>query len=162
RAGHHVVWLPAHDNRFEIGLRILDLLEQHPASRVAAILNAENVPSPDADRNRTDNGIQHQVSGLWHATTITNIARNPLWIACKTYGQRSMGKLLRFSAQGPRSVSEDSDYRQDGKPKVIQNQSPISAPAHFDSVIDPDRHQKLIALLDQRGGTQKGKPRSRD
>ncbi|HTQ40929.1 MAG TPA: recombinase family protein [Pirellulales bacterium] len=162
QSGHHVVWLPANDQRFQIGLRILDMLEQIPASRVAAILTADGIPSPDAGRYRKDNGMRHLVSGVWHATTITNIARNPLWLACKMYGQRSMGKLLRFTPDGPRLVSEESDYRLDGKRKVIRNQSPISAAAHFEPPVNRDRLERLLAKLDERAGSQKGKPRSRD
>src|SRR5262245_14388080 len=77
-AGHHVVWLPGSDERFRVGLRILDMLDSLPASRVATILTAEGIPSPDAGRQRKDGGLKHPVSGVWHGTTITNIARNPL------------------------------------------------------------------------------------
>jgi Resolvase, N terminal domain len=161
-AGHHVVWLPTNEERLQIGFRILDMLEQLPASRVAAILTAEGISSPDAGRYRKDNGVRHLVSGDWHATTVINIARNPLLLAMKTYGRRSMGKLFRFTPEGPRLLSEDGDYRRDGGRKVIQNESPLSAGAHFEPIVDPDRHQRLLAILDQRAGSQKGKPRSRD
>jgi len=36
------------------------------------------------------------------------------------------------------------------------------SPAGFAPLIDPERQRELVALLDERGGTQRGKPRSRD
>lgn len=38
----------------------------------------------------------------------------------------------------------------------------ITAPARFDAPVDPDRQRQLLAKLDERAGTQRGKPRSRD
>ena len=67
----------------------------------AARLTAEGIPSPDAGRLRKDRGIKHPVSGVWHQTTVVNIARNPLLVAVATYGLRSMGDKLRFTPSGP-------------------------------------------------------------
>lgn len=79
RAGHHVVWLPAEDERvWAIIGRILDLLVTTPASQVAALLTAEGVPPPDAGRERTDNGVRHKTSGVWYQVTVVGITRNPL------------------------------------------------------------------------------------
>ncbi len=74
-----------------------------------------------------------------------------------------MGDQLRYSANGPRVLNE-SDFRSDDKPKVIRNPEAelTVAPARFDAVVDPKRHQQLIAELDRRAGSQRGKPRSRD
>ncbi len=162
-AGHHVVWLPTAEEELKIIRRILKLLKTMSASRVAEKLNKESIPSPDTGRFRTDNGVKHQVSGLWHTPTIVNIARNPLLTAVCTYGTRSMGDQLRFTPEGPR-VLESNDYRVDEKPKVIRNQESdrVTAPARFDPLVDPDEHQKLLAELDKRAGTQRGKPRSKD
>lgn len=164
-ADHHVVWVPVADDHPDMRTirRILASLETMPATRLAAELTAEGIPSPDAGRTRKDNGIRHAVSGAWHAPTIVNIACNPLLQAIVAYGRRSMGDQLRFEAGGPRGLSAE-DYRSDGKPKVTRNDqsSMLTAEAKFDPLVDEGRHQKLLATLRRRGGTQRGKARSRD
>jgi hypothetical protein len=94
---------------------------------------------------------------------VTNIARNPLLEAFTRFGVRGMGDKLRYTAEGPREL-EETDFREDEKPKVIRNSESewITAPAKFAPLVDPDRHQRLLATLDARGGTQRGKPRSHD
>jgi len=161
--GHHVVWLPGAEEEIALIRRILTMLETMPASRVAAKLTAEGIPSPDAGRCRTDSGVQHRVSGVWHQTTIVNIARNPLLMAVCTYGRRSMGDQLRYSPDGPREL-EDADYRGDEKPKVIRNRDKdvTLAPARFEPIVAPKRHRALLAELDRRGASQRGKPRSKN
>ena len=162
-AGHHVVWLPADDERLQLALRIRNMLLTMPATQVAKTLNDEKKPSPDAGRFRRDNGVRHKVSGLWHATTIVNIGRNPLLAAIVRYGQRSMGKYHRFTTTGPRELADD-DIRRDGKPKVIRNadNDQIQSKAIFEPVVSVEDHGKLKQVLDERAGTQRGKPRSRD
>lgn len=162
--GHHVVWLPGPQEEIDLALRIRRMLLKKPASRVAATLNAEGIPSPDAGRSRIDNGVKHQVSGRWHQTTINNIGRNPLFIAVAQYGVRSMGDQVRLTPEGPRELQK-SDYDTfTEKPKVIRNPdfSLIKAPAHFEPIEDPADHERLIKVLDQRAGTQRGKARSRN
>lgn len=163
KARHHVVWLPGPEEELAVIRRIVELLKTTPASIVAKILTREGVPSPDAGRMRTDNGIGHQVSGNWNQTTVTNIGRNPLLVAITQHGIRSMGDQARFTPEGPRNLTEN-DLREPGKPKVIRNllELQIQAPASFTPLVDPEEHRKLIEILDQRGGTQRGKPRSRD
>jgi DNA invertase Pin-like site-specific DNA recombinase len=169
--GHHVVWLPGPDTELDLVRRILAMLETMPACQVAAILNQEGTASPDAGRYRTKHGVKHLVSGLWHQPTITAIARNRLLVAVATHGHRSMGDQLRMTPDGPRAL-EDGDYRETNKsgqptqPKVIRNpkQNLISAkPASpFKPIISEQRFQALQLLLDERGGKQRGKPRSQD
>ncbi|MFH1266504.1 MAG: recombinase family protein [Planctomycetota bacterium] len=161
--GHHVVWLPTAEAELKVVRRILAMLETMPSSQVAARLTAEGIPSPNAGRLRKDRGIKHPVSGVWHQTTVVNIARNPLLVAVATYGLRSMGDKLRFTPSGPRPL-EDRDFREDDKPKVIRNPESqrITAPARFEPLVDVGRHRQLLAVLDARGGTQRGKPRARD
>jgi hypothetical protein len=127
------------------------------------MLTKEGVPAPDAGRTRTDNGVEHVTSGVWHATTITNIARNPLLVAIVAYGRRSMGDQRRMTANGHRVLTEE-DFRSDGKPKVIRNKAEeiTQTPARFDPLVKPLEREQLIELLDRRGGSQRGKPRSRD
>jgi len=161
-AGHHVVWLPGPEEEMAVIRRILEMLETMPASRVAARLTAEGVPTPDAGRTRVDGGVRHRTSGVWNQPTITNIARNPLLGAVMAYGRRSMGDQLRYSADGPRTLGDD-DLRADGKPKVVTNpdSARLVAPARFEPLVDGDHHERLLRTLDERAGTQRGKPRSR-
>jgi hypothetical protein len=170
--GHHVLWLPGPEEEWTVIRRILQMLETTPASRVAKTLTEEGVPTPDHGRFRTDNGVRHRTSGVWGQSTVVNIARNPLLQGVVEYGRRSMGDQLRFSPEGPRELDE-TDYRaeeansQEGdkpKPKVIRNSETdrISAPTQFESDVDPERHRRLLEKLNERGGTQRGKPRSRD
>jgi len=163
--GHHVVWLPGPETQVAVIRRILEMLKSIPASRVAAILTAEGVPSPDHDRWRTDRGIKHKTSGVWHQSVIVGIARNSLLRMVATYGRRSMGDQLRFTPDGPRELCE-ADHRADGKPKVASN--PHSAriqqlvPVNIEPIVDPAVQDTIIAILDARAGTQRGKPRSHD
>ena len=161
--GHHVVWLPGSEERLAIVRRILEMLNTMPASRVAATLTAESIPSPDSGRLRKDNGVRHPVSGVWHQTTITSIARNPLLAAYCSYGARSMGDKRRYTAEGPRYL-EEADYRDGNKPRVIRNSedAQIVVPAKFQPLIEPEEHRQLVAKLDARAGIQRGKPRASD
>jgi hypothetical protein len=162
-AGHHVAWFPTAENELAVCRRILGMLETMPATRVATALTSEGVPAPDTGRRRKDRGFEHPTSGVWHQTTIVNVARNPLIGAVVTYGRRSMGDQLRFTPDGPRQL-DDTDYRPDGKPKVVANPAAVrvDAPARFEPVVDPERHRRLQQTLDERGGSQRRKPRSRD
>lgn len=73
-----------------------------------------------------------------------------------------MGDQLRFSKDGPRELAQH-DYRDDDRPKVIINptENCISAEANFEPLMAPEERQELIRELDRRGGSQRGKPRSR-
>jgi hypothetical protein len=163
--GHHVVWVPVPDNHpeWQITERILSMLPSMPASRVAATLTAEGVPPPDAGRMRTDRGVRHETSGVWHQTSIVNIARNPLLLAVVSHGRRSMGDQLRWTPEGPRPLN-DSDFRKDDKPKVVANpaSTQIEARARFGPPVDVAKHLELLLTLDERAGTQRGKRRSYD
>jgi hypothetical protein len=164
-AGHHVVWLPGPEKELRLIRRICHMLKTTPATRVAATLNKERIPSPGAGTYRTENGVKHKVIGLWYQTTISNIARNRLLLAVSTYGLRSLGDQLRMTPSGPRPLS-DGDYQADKKPKVIRNPESqrISAPSAsaFAPIVDPETFEELQVILDQRAGTQRGKSRSRD
>ncbi len=164
RQGHHVVWLPGRPEEIDLALRIRQMLHDTPASRIAVILNNERIPSPDAGRFRTDNGVQHEVSGLWHQTMIVNIGRNQLFSAVVRHGLRSMGDQVRLTPEGPRDLNESDFYPGTKKRKVIRNpeSSHITAPAKFEPLVDPDEHPKLVNILDKRAGTQRGKPRARN
>lgn len=162
--GHHVVWLPGDEDKVAICLRIRSMLQDLPASRVAKILNHEQVPSPDSGRLRRDNGVSHHVSGRWNVSTINNIGRNPLFAAETSYGKRSIGDQLRFSPDGPRTLADQDYVDGSDRPKVVENakENRITAEASFEPLICLGEHERLQKTLDQRAGTQRRKPRSRD
>jgi hypothetical protein len=164
-AGHHVVWLPGPEEEIAVIRRIVTMLQSMPATRVAAALTAEGVPTPDQGRTRTDRGSKHVTAGVWRQSVVTGIARHPLIAALVTYGRRSMGDQARFAPDGPRPL-EESDRGAGGQPKVVRNPEEVQitqpSPAGFQPIVDPERQRQLVALLDQRGGTQRGKPRSHD
>ncbi|MHB8865721.1 MAG: recombinase family protein [Pirellulaceae bacterium] len=160
-SGHHVVWLPGPAEELHLIRRILRMLKDQAASQVARILTGEGIPSPGAGKYRTDNGIQHLVSGVWHSPTIRYIATNPLLVAVTTYGRRSMGDQLRFTDTGPRDLT-DEDFRADHKPKVVNNgeAAHITAPARFEPIVDEAAHSQLLTELERRSGSQRGVPKS--
>lgn len=74
-----------------------------------------------------------------------------------------MGDQLRLSTNGPRELDSD-DYRADDQPKVIRNPESIQVrgQAKFEPLVDLNDHKQLLAELDRRAGSQKGKVRSKD
>ncbi len=160
--GHHVAWLPTRSAELVVVNRILDLIETTPASRIARKLNAEGIPSPKAERIRTVNGVKVKNSGQWTQNTVKSIASHPLLNAMCEYGKRSEGDQLRFTRHGPRPLGE-SDYRADGKPKVVANPADvtITTPAKSDRVISSERFAKIQSELERRGRHLKGKARTR-
>ena len=169
--GYHVVWLPRTDGTYEVRRRIKEMLRTMPASVVARTLTGERVPAPDAGRRRKDKGRPHAVSGVWHATTVASIGRDPIDAGVKTYGRRSMGDQLRFDRDGPRPLA-DADFMtpataDDGggadRVKVVTNPDHllVRGPSHGPASITPDEQAQLTKTLDERAGRQRGKPRSR-
>lgn len=84
-------------------------------------------------------------------------------MAVAAYGRRGIGDKMRFTPAGPRNLQQ-RDFRPHGQPKVICNSQSemISGPACFEPLVDAERHRRLLATLDARAGTQRGKPRARD
>ena len=162
--GQHVVWIKGPPEKWEIRRRIIDLvLNGVPASQIARMLTEEGVPAPDAGRRRKDGGQLHLVSGVWHQSSVVNIARDPRNVAIHEYGRRSMGDRYRYSPHGPRNL-EERDFRgDDDQPRVVEN--PVStrtrASAKIEPLVSPEEYERLIRILDERAGTQRGKPRSR-
>jgi hypothetical protein len=164
--GHHEAWLPRSESEMKLLSRILTMVIEMPASKVASTLTAEGIPSPGADLIRTDNGVAHPVSGMWHATTITGLARNPfITHAMKSYGRRSMGSHRRMTSEGPRPLEEE-EFITDTKTKVVANpdSSVVSAKAAggIKPVLSAEKAERLEKTLNQRAGTQRRKPRSSD
>lgn len=162
QAGHHVVWLPVRDERIQVVKRILEMLLVMPACRVAEVLNSEGIPSPDSGRSRTDNGVRHLVNGKWNQSSIINIGRHPLMRALCHYGRRAMGDQRRMTPEGPRLLIPD-ELTSDRKPRVIRNapETIVTAKAHFDPLLTSEQFEQLSRILDERAGTQRGKPRSK-
>ncbi len=71
---------------------------------------------------------------------------------------------MRLSPNGPRDLNDSDFDSYSNKPKVIRNSESlhITAPAHFDPIEDCAEHERLIKILDNRAGSQRGKPRSRN
>jgi hypothetical protein len=160
--GQHVRWLPGLPEEWQTRRRILDMVKTMPASEVARILTAEGIPSPDAGRTRTDGAHEHAVSGVWHQSTIINIARDPRNMSVHEYGRRCMGDRLRYSPTGPREL-EEKDFGGRDKPRVIENPASerLRTAVPIESLMCAKEHGELIEILDRRAGSQKGKPRSR-
>lgn len=162
--GQHVVWLPDEgDVRWQTRLRILQLLPTQRAGAIARLLNREGIPSPDAGRTRTDRGHTHPVSGQWTAAVVTSIGRDPRNVSLAEYGRRSMGEKARFSPDGPRPLDDRDFGGPDGGRRVIVN--PASQRVRSSVLTKPamteEAFVQLQRTLDERGGTQRGKPRSR-
>ena len=115
--------------------------------------NVGVVPVPDPRRNTT---------GVWHATTVRGLGKHPLLRAVVESGRRCEGDQRRFTPDGPRPLTA-ADYRPDGKPKVVNNPSAarVAVPARFAPIIDPSRHEALVAELDRRGEHLRGNARAR-
>ncbi|MDB5312676.1 MAG: Resolvase domain protein, partial [Gemmataceae bacterium] len=160
--GHHVVWLPTAAEELAVVTRILDLIETTPAVRIARMLNTEGVPSPNAGRVRTVNGVKVETSGQWTQNTVKNIVTHPLLVAVWEYGRRAEGDQLRFTRDGPRPL-EESDYRADGKPRTVANPADrmIRTPARSEPVTTPEKLARIRAVLEHRGRHLKGKARTR-
>ena len=161
--GHHVEVLPD-EEEFKIVLRILDLLPNHTASDVCRILDAEGIQSPNAGKYKTIDGVKRAVSGTWNTTTVNGIARNPLLLGKVRYGKRAMGKKRRMCLEkGARALTED-DFRPDGNPRVIRNPEALQVigDASFGELVDREKHEELLAVLDKRGESQRGKRKCQD
>src|SRR5262249_28807633 len=90
--GWHVPTLPEGRPELKTRLYILDL--KHTGwgwKRIAVHLNQLGIPSPDAGRVRTDQGVRHTVTGKWCASTVREICQDPINIGIQEYGRRSEG-----------------------------------------------------------------------
>ena len=160
--GHHVEVLPD-EEEFKIVLRILSLLPNHTASAVCRILDSEGIPSPNAGNYKVINGVKQKVSGKWNPPTVIGIARNPLLLGKACYGRRSMGKKRRLAPNGARPLTED-DFRPDGSPRVVRNPEELQVRGNtrLGKLVDQESHQELLAILDKRGASQRGKRKCQD
>ena len=154
----HIRFLPNDEQRIKTWIWMLERLEAGwSTKRVAERLNELGIPTRDAGRKRHDNGVEHEVSGKWHESTVHALATNPIIIGVKEYGRYSEGVHHRAQATGFRPVTED-DLLLDGSGKTIENDvsDRIRAAAGFAARFDPERWHRLQENLMARGPSQRG------
>lgn len=160
----HIRFLPNDEQRIKTWIWMLERLEAGwSTKRVAQRLNELGIPTRDAGRKRHDNGVEHEVSGKWHESTVHALATNPIIIGVKEYGRYSEGVHHRAQATGFRPVTED-DLLLDGSGKTIENDvsDRIRAAAGFATRFDPERWHRLQENLKARGTSQRGKRKAHD
>ena len=160
----HIRFLPNDEQRIKTWIWMLERLEAGwSTKRVAQRLNELGIPTRDAGRKRHDNGVEHEVSGKWHESTVHALATNPIIIGVKEYGRYSEGVHHRAQATGFRPVTED-DLLLDGSGKTIENDvsDRIRAAAGFAARFDPERWHRLQENLMARGTSQRGKRKAHD
>jgi hypothetical protein len=153
-AGHHVIWWPTAEDQLAVVDRIFKLLPTTAASRIADLLTDEGIPPPEAARRAT--------AGVWHQTTVRNIARDPIYMAVREYGKRSEGDQQRFTPAGPRDLA-DGDYGATGKLRTVTNppDQRVRKEMAFTPVVPPEQFRALQSVLNERSKSQSGKPRQR-
>ena len=155
----HIRFRPNNEQRIKTWVWILKRLEAGwSAKRVAQCLNELGIPTRDAGRTRRDNGVEHEVSGKWHESTVLAVATNPIIIGVKEYGRYSEGVHHRAKATGFRPGTEKK-LLPDGSGKTIENDvaDRIRAAADFAARFAPERWHRLQANLKARGTAQRGK-----
>ncbi len=160
----HVRILPNDQSKLETWVLILDLkLEGLGAKRIAQHLNVLGIPSPDAGRTRTDQGVKHLVSGKWNQSTILDLCRNGAILGNVQLGRRSDGAHRRISLQGPRNLAENDRY-EDGRPRLVQNpmECRISGELGFEPRYDVRKWEKIQSQMTSRSTSQRGVPRVKD
>ena len=160
----HIRFLPNDEQRIKTWVWMLERLEAGwSTKRVAQRLNELGIPTRDAGRKRHDNGVEHEVSGKWHESTVYALATNPIIIGMKEYGRYAEGIHHRVQAAGFRPVTED-DLLIDGSGRTIENDvsDRIRAAAGFAAQFDPERWHRLQDNLKARGTSQRGKRKAHD
>ena len=163
QTGCHVVHLPDDDKKIAVWISILQMREQGVGIKaIANYLNERGIPSPDAGRIRTDNGKPHRVSGLWSASTISSLCRNPIITGVLEHGVHSEGKHYRFTPDGSRPLELGE---RDGD-KVVRVINPaenrIRVEATFDPCFPPGKFAAIQSQTARRAKSQAGIPRSKD
>ena len=160
----HVRLLVNDRQKIQIWIRILEWLEAGwSAKRVANELNKLGIPTPNAGDRRHDDGVEHEVSGVWQDSTILAIAKNTIITGVKTYGRFAEGVHYRLGPQGTRPVAKDEVYKS-GAARIIENDPAICIRAESGGgvLFDPERWQRLQEDLESRGTSQRAKRRAAD
>jgi DNA invertase Pin-like site-specific DNA recombinase len=161
--GCHVRVVPDDPLKIAVWLEILALKEKGwGIKRIAAHLNERGIPSPDAGRTRTDQGVSHRVSGKWSANTVGELCRNPIIVGVQRYGRRSEGKLRRLGPSGPRLL-DTPDRTASGAPKIIFNDASLLVERTVgEAKAEPEKWHAVQKQMDERGERQRGVPRAKD
>ena len=162
--GCHVRILPKDEAKLATWCLILDMKHSGlGGKRIATRLNELGIPSPDAGRIRTDQGVKHFVSGKWYANTVLDLCRNGLIIGSIQLGKRSDGAHRRLSPDGPRLLT-NSDRSPDGTPRVVMNDpsDTIVGKTGIEPRYDEIKWFEIQAQLKHRSKSQRGIPRAKD
>lgn len=92
--------------------------------QIANLLNARNVPSPDAGRSRRGKYDQdaRQVPGTWTGSMVYALIDNPAIVGVLRYGKRGMGEHARLGENGiPRKLTSAEAPSPDAPAKTIEN-----------------------------------------
>ena len=162
--GCHVRILPKDEAKLATWCLILDMKHSgHGAKRIAGRLNELGIPSPDAGRIRTDQGVPHLVSGKWSTNTIIDLCKNGAIIGNIQMGKRSDGAHRRLSPDGPRLLN-DNDRTPEGIPRVVMNdiENTIIGKTGVEPRYDEIKWLEVQAQIKLRGKSQRGIPRAKD
>ena len=162
--GCHVRIIPKDEPKLATWCLILDMKHSgHGAKRIASRLNELGIPSPDAGRIRTDQGVPHHVSGKWSTNTIIDLCKNGAIIGNIQMGKRSDGAHRRLSPDGPRLLN-DNDRTPEGNPRVVMNETEntIIGKTGVEPRYDEIKWLEVQAQIKRRGKSQRGIPRAKD
>lgn len=163
--GCHVIWVPGDTpedkEKLRVWLKMLDLKDKGWGNtKIANWLNEEGIPSPDAGKTRTKNGIPYVVDGKWSQGTVRSLLNNKLIAGIFEVGKTSEGKHRRTGPDGPRYL-DDADRTSTGKLRKIRNpQDAITTgPTRFDPLIDPEKFERIQKKIADRDCHQTGVPK---
>src|SRR5262245_44150482 len=163
QAGCHVRVVPHDPAKIAVWLQILELKEKGwGVKRIASFLNDCGIPSPDAGRTRTDQGVKHRVTGKWNHNTVAELCRNPMILGIQRYGKRSEGTIRRLGAEGPRLL-DDKDRHENGTTRIIFNDPSLQVRKQVgESQFEAERWAAIQEQMDERGRRQAGVRRAKD
>jgi DNA invertase Pin-like site-specific DNA recombinase len=164
QSGCHVRLKPGDDTKLKVRLYVLDLKHRGWGfKRIAVQLNQLGIPSPDAGKIRTDNGVPHLVTGKWSHGTVREICTAPINIGLQQYGRRSEGAHRRLGDEGPRLLT-DADRNAHDQPRTVWNDkaATITAVSGLEPIFDATRFAEMKRDIEARGKIQRGIPRTKD
>ena len=163
QAGCHVRVVPDDLEKIGVWLQMLEWkMLGWGHKRIAKHLNDLGVPSPNAGYLRTDQGVEHRVSGKWNHNTVGELCRNPIIMGLQQYGKRSEGSLRRLGPDGPRLLG-DRDRAADGQPRIIFNDESVQIVKRVgEAQFDPAKWEAVQQQTKKRGFNQRGLARVKD
>jgi hypothetical protein len=162
-AGCHVRVVPDDPAKITVWLQILEWKAQGLGiKRIAKRLNEQGIPSPDAGRTRTDQGVKHRVTGKWSANTVGELCKNPIITGVQQYGKRSEGSLRRLGPDGARLL-EEKDRTATGQPRIIFNEPSLRVTKQVgETQFDRVKWEAIQHQIEERGRCQRGVARVKD